>query len=98
MSCVASKKSLWRNLLDQGGLEEEMLPGQSVVELLGDNRVLIENHRRIMEYEREQMCIRVSFGSVRILGCNLQLRHVTGRKLLITGNVERIELHRGHHS
>lgn len=71
------------------------MPGQSVVELLGDNRVLVENHRRIIEYDLERACIAVSYGKVIIMGCNLQLRHVASRKLLVTGRIERIELYRG---
>lgn len=95
---MTNRKSIWRNLLDSGGLEDECIPGQSVVELLGDNRVLIENHRSIMEYEFERICIGVSYGMVCIVGGNLRLRHVTRRKLLISGNIERLELHRGRHS
>ena len=91
---VANRKSIWRNLLDSGGLEDECIPGQSVVELLGENRVLIENHRRIMEYELERICIGVSYGVVSILGRNLRLRHVTNRKLLVTGRIEPLELQR----
>ena len=88
-------KSIWRNILDTGGLEDECIPGQSVVELLGDNRVLIENHRRIMEYELVRICIGVSYGMVCIIGSNLRLRHVTSKKLLVTGRIDRLELHRG---
>ena len=91
---VANRKSIWRNLLDSSGLEDECIPGQSVVELLGENRVLIENHRRIMEYDLERICIGVSYGVVSILGRNLRLRHVTNRKLLVTGRIERLELQR----
>ena len=59
---MSNSKSILRNLLDSGGLEDECIPGQSVVELLGDNRVLIENHRRIIEYELERIRIGVSYG------------------------------------
>lgn len=95
---MTDRKSIWRNLLDSGGLEDECVPGQSVVELLGDNRVLIENHRRIIEYELERICIGVGYGMVCIVGSNLRLRHVTSRKLLITGRIDRLELHRGRHT
>ena len=94
---MSNRKSILRNLLDSGGLEDECIPGQSVVELLGDNRVLIEYHRRIIEYELERIRIGVSYGVVCIAGGNLRLRHVTSRKLLITGRIDRLELHRGRH-
>lgn len=92
---MKQKKTAWQHLLDQTELGEEGLPGQPIVELLGDSRVLIENHRRITEYDLDRICIRVSFGTVRVRGCNLRLRQVTGRKLLIIGKIENVELLRG---
>lgn len=89
------KKSVIRQLLDNGGLEEECVPGQAVVELLGDSRILVENHRRIIEYDLQRISIRVNYGMVCIQGCNLQLRQMTGRKLLITGTIHQIDLFRG---
>ena len=82
-------------MLDSGGLEDECVPGQSVVELLGGNRALIENHRRVIAYDLSQICIRVSFGTVQVHGRNLRLQAMTGRKLLITGEIDRIDICRG---
>ena len=82
-------------MLDSSGLEDECIPGQSVVELLGGNRALIENHRRVIEYNLARICIRVSFGTVQVLGRNLRLQAMTGRKLLITGEIDRLEICRG---
>lgn len=92
---MEEKKGLLQRLLESGGLEEETIPGQSVVELLGDNRVLVENHRRIIEYDLTRICLQLNFGTIVIVGCNLRLRAMTGRKLLITGKIQQIELCRG---
>ncbi len=89
------KKRILQRLLDSNGLEEEVIPGQSVVELLGDRRVLVENHRRIIEYDLDRICLQLNFGVIQILGCNLRLRAMTGRKLLIAGKIDRIEICRG---
>lgn len=88
-------RNFLQQVLDSAGLEEEMLPGQTVVELLGDQRALIENHRQVVGYDLTRVCIRVSFGMLQVLGCNLRLRAMTGRKLLITGTIDRIEICRG---
>ena len=92
---MKDKKGILQQILDSSGLEEECIPGQSVLELLGDNRILIENHRQIIAYELSHIWIRVSFGTIQIFGCNLQLRAMTGRKLLITGKIDRIDICRG---
>ena len=89
------KKRILQRLLDSSGLEEEGIPGQSVVELLGDRRVLVENHRRIIEYDLNRICLQLNCGAIQIVGCNLRLRAMTGRKLLITGKIDRIEVCRG---
>ena len=89
------KTNLLRRMLDFGELEEEGMPGQSIVELLGNNRVLIENHRRVIEYDLARVCIRVSFGTITILGSNLRLRAMTAGKLIIAGNIDRIDICRG---
>ena len=92
---MKNNKSVLQYLLDQTELGEETLPGQPVVELLGNCRVLVENYQRITEYGLEQICIQVSYGTVKVLGCNLRLRQVTRQKLLIAGEIGGIELLRG---
>ena len=95
---MSEKESIWRNLLDKGGLKEECVPGQSVVEIFGDHRVLIEHHSRIIEYDLQQISVGVCYGVLSIHGSNLRLRHLSQQKLLITGKIDRIDLQRGHHS
>ena len=89
------KRYILQYVLDSSELGDESLPGQSVVELLGDSRIIIENHKRILQYDPLMISIRFSFGTLSIIGCNLQLRSMIGHKLLITGKIDRIELCRG---
>ena len=91
---MSHERSIWRNLLDISGLEDECLPGRPVVELFDDNRLLIENHKKIMIYEQEQICVAVRYGILCILGSNLRLRKISGKKLLITGKIDRLEIQR----
>jgi sporulation protein YqfC len=82
-------------MLDTGRLEEECVPGQFVVELLGDHRVLIENHHRITQYDPDRISVQVGYGIVSISGGNLRLRHISSKKLVICGEIHGIELFRG---
>ena len=88
-------KSFLQQLLDQSDLAEENIPGKPIVELLGDCRILVENHRGITEYGLERICIKVCYGIVQVTGCNLRLRQVTNRKLLITGKIQGLDILRG---
>lgn len=92
---MGEKRSVLRQLLDEAGLEDEALPTQCVVELLGEGRVLIENHKGVIEYGSEAIAARAEFGSVRIVGVNLRLRLMTAQKLVIVGKIDAIALERG---
>lgn len=92
---MAGKSSVFQRILDEADLAEETLPKQPVVELLGDGRVLIENHKGVTQYCSEQIQASVSFGAVRVVGCNLRLRLMTAQKLVIAGKIDGIEVLRG---
>jgi sporulation protein YqfC len=92
---MSKKESIWRNLLDKGGLSDECVPGQTVLELMGDSRILIENHKRIIEYESDHISVGVCYGAISVLGCNLRLRHMSKGRLMIIGTIQGIQIHRG---
>lgn len=92
---MAGKARVLQRMLEQADLGEEVLPREPVVELLGDGRVLIENHRGVTEYCTQRIRANVSFGTVGVVGSNLRLRLMTGEKLVITGQIDSIEVLRG---
>ncbi len=75
-------------------LTDEPIPGQPLVELAGNCRVLIEHHRGVTEYGRNQISIRVKYGCVTVLGQNLELTKMTKEQLVITGCIECVRLER----
>ncbi len=81
-------------LVGPTGLPGESIPGQSVLELLGDDRVLIENHKGISEYGKQCITVGVHYGSVRIEGSGLALRRMEPGQLVIMGKIESIHLNR----
>lgn len=91
---MAKQNALLRRLLDESSLPEESLPRETVLELLGDGRVLIEHHGGVSEYTPTKIRIHVRYGAVDVLGCNLRLREMSAHKLVITGKIEQICLDR----
>ena len=83
-----------QRLRDQMALDAQTLPGVPLVEIAGQNRVLIENHRGVKEYGPETICVHVKFGMLRICGSKLHLRCMTRSKLVISGCIESINIHR----
>lgn len=76
-------------------LPGEVLPGQTLVEITGDCRVLIENHGGVTMYGSREIHIKVGFGKVCICGSNLELARMTKQQLVISGRIDSVSLQRG---
>ena len=85
------RKEHWAERL---ALPGETMPGMPVAELAGDRRVLIEGHRGVTEYCREQVTVKVSYGCLRVTGCGLELRQMSRQQLVICGRIDSIQLRR----
>lgn len=84
-----------RKLSQQMHTSMEPLPGIPLVELCGYERVLIENHKGIVQYGSDNICVKVKFGVIKISGEELQLAYMTSEKVVICGIIRNISLTRG---
>lgn len=66
-----------------------MLP---IIELVGQNRLLIENHQGVLSYATNEIKIKVSYGCVLVAGVNLQLMEMSRVKLAICGRVVTLQI------
>lgn len=82
-------------LMDEMDLPGENVPGQPLVELAGDQRVLVENHRGVTEYGHEQIRIRVKYGELCVCGRGLEMIRMSKQQLIITGLIDTVHLVRG---
>ena len=80
------------DLLERLDLPGETLPGQVLVEIAGENRVLIEQHRGIREYTPERIGVCVRYGMVEICGRGLELRSMSREQLIICGQIDSVTL------
>ncbi len=83
-----------RDLWDRLDLPGESLPGQVLVEISGENRVLIEHHCGVREYSRERIGVKVKYGVLQVCGSCLELRCMTREQLVISGKIDCIVLKR----
>lgn len=81
-------------LAEDTDLAMESLPGQTIVEIAGDRRVLIENHFGVKAYGREKILVKVKYGYVCICGCGLELLRMTREQLVIRGRIDAVTLQR----
>ena len=85
---------LLERLADEADLSEAPLPGQPIVEIAGDHRVLIENHFGVKAYSRESILVNVKFGCVCVCGCGLELLRMSKEQLIIRGRIDSVTLQR----
>lgn len=63
-----------------------------LIEVVGRQRVLIENHQGVDQYSHTQIGIKVSYGRLCVFGTRLHLLQMSKERLVITGCIENIQL------
>ena len=91
---MRQKNPFWETISRQTNLTDEVFPGQSLVEIVGDQRVLVENHRGVAEYGREKICVKVKKGIVEIQGSCLQVQCISQEYLVVIGKIHSVVLNR----
>lgn len=76
-------------------LPDEPIPGQPLVEIIDNRRVLIENHHGVNEYGASLIRVKVKFGTICVSGCELELARMTKDQVIISGTIESVTLNRG---
>jgi len=89
------RRSLLRKLTEYANLPGESLPGVPLLEISGDDRILVENHTCVLEYSESVIMIRVKFGVIKISGEGMILACVNKDQLIIHGKVDSVVLVRG---
>lgn len=72
-------------LLRKVDLPTEVIPGQLLIEILGNCRVLIENHRGVIRYSTTEISIKTQHGKVCVQGKEMILEQMSKYRVIITG-------------
>jgi sporulation protein YqfC len=81
-----------QRLTDQADLPGEVQPRQPILEVTGDRRVLMEHHRGVTCYGTKEICVKMPYGHVAVMGSDLQLIRMSAEQLVINGNIDEIKL------
>ena len=82
----------WEHLAENTELTEAPFPGQPIVEILGDCRVLIENHLGVKAYSREKILVNTKTGTVCVCGGGLEMLRKTRFQLVIRGKIDGVNI------
>lgn len=76
-------------------LIEDLRGGRPRVEIIGNERVIVENHRGIVEYDDTILRIRCNGCEVQITGVDLALTALSLDELAVTGVIVSVEYQTG---
>ena len=92
---MRKRKNILEKMTSSVDLPLEPLPGVPLVEIAGENRVLIENHKGVIQYGNERICIKVLYGQVVVEGVCLKLCRMSKEQLVVKGGIDAIRIFRG---
>lgn len=72
----------------------EVFSKAPLLELTGEDHLLIENHQGVLVYSFEEIQIKVAYGKVSVKGKNLMIRQMSKEQLAISGGIDDIHLSR----
>lgn len=79
-------------IAETADLQGEIIPGQPLVEIFGERRVLIEHHGGVTQYSRELIRIKMSYGHLCVNGSCLELARMRADQLIITGRIDSVSM------
>ena len=86
------KYALTRMIAENADLHTEPIPGESIVEIYGTNRVLVENHRGISQCTRDEITVRMKKGDIMIFGSCLKIALMSRERVVVCGNISGVLL------
>lgn len=87
---MRARKNLTDRLPLKLDLSTEAMQSQTLVEIFGNGRVIVENHRGIIQYGCDQICIKTKKGFITVHGNGMQVAKMSKEQLVIVGSIERV--------
>lgn len=92
-SRVAQKtKQIQANVVDLLDLPSDVMLDLPKFIMIGNQELLVENHRGIIEYSQNKIRVNSSIGQIMVTGENLMLKNLKADEILVEGQILRIIL------
>ncbi len=86
----SSEKSFFRRFAQAAQIPEDLSAQAVLVQLEGQDTVLVENYRGILEYSCERLVLQTKTCRLIIEGSGLFISYYTGDEMKITGHIDQI--------
>lgn len=80
-------KSLAGRAVRKLKLPPQLAPGVPLVELIGNNTLIINRHRGLTEYTAKRICARSSLGLIAVTGSALHITQMNKQVLTVSGTI-----------
>ena len=77
------------------GLITEASSAISIIEIVSNHRMLIENHKGILLYNDNNIQIQTGDGAITVLGEDLELSYMSDFQIVISGRIISVSLNGG---
>ena len=86
------KEPIFQRIIRSSELANQSLTAKPLIEIVGCNRLLVENHICIISYSLQEISVRVKYGRITIHGDRLRLAYISTDKIVVTGCLYDIQL------
>lgn len=87
MNYEQENEGLRSRLASAASMPKDVVLGASVVTILGDNEICIENYRGIVEYTECLIRVQTKGKQIRVHGKRLRIEYYTNDEMKITGTI-----------
>ena len=91
---MGMRHRFWDKMLEQSEHGISSAPYQTIIEIAGEHRVLIENHLGVVTYGKERILIKVTYGFISVCGCHLEMKCMSREQVVIFGDIHSVSLQR----
>ena len=84
-----------KRIADALELQHDVALNLPMLHITGSERLLMENHRGLLEYARNRIRVATTAGPVEIVGENLAIRSVGRDDILVTGVIRSVTMGAG---
>ena len=90
MSKKQLSKSARELIVDSLKLPRDMAMGACIVTALGNEQVMVENYRGILEYTQNSIVLQSKSCRIAVCGCGLKIAYYTNEDMKIEGKISEI--------
>lgn len=91
MKREAEKEKLRERFATAVNMPKDVVLGASVVTVIGNGEISIENYRGILEYTGELIRVQTKKGQIQVHGKGLQIEYYLNDEMKITGKIHTLE-------